>query len=1112
MAANQDQAMYLPVSSLLVKNSTKLNSEALHKILTMDFLGLDVYYPSLDLTLTLSDGEFAVSQKTSAIRISKDKKSVTVDWDGDCVENLKKISVNLGDSFTEKVKNGLYLPTTMTLSVNNDSINEKFAKTIYIMPEDYSASFFSSGTYKYSFINGINGLTKNSFKNNVYKNNKVIDAEKNIYLKNNDTNLCWAATASNMLTWTKWADEALKKTKYSGQTEDYVFNQFKTNFTNEGSSPYYAIKWYFNGDYPKNLPKSWAQAKKNSGNFLKTSATKYTHLDDGIDHLAAYIFSGDAVALSIGTDGGPGHAITCWGLEYDSRYDVSNTKWLTGIYITDSDDAKDVKNPADELVYVKLTWSAARKQYKLDSSYSSYPYYLESFSALSRVYPEDFAKEDPRTIVEVAKGSKSSKQNIGPNELQIVFSGALSEDDVVDGGESYVFAGASATNTTVTSGQQVVKGSAYSATIGQDGLQNVSGYAEGTIITSGGQVNVNAGRTSSLTVAAGGTFRVTLGSDTNSIVQGGGQAYVLANTLGTTIEADGLLQVASGGKTSAVTILQGGLAKILNKGCDYSANVLGHEIISSGGSAVAAKISAGGLQTVYGVSNKPRVLASGKLEQSAGKVSGLIVSSGGYAALLGASAIDSAAQVFGLQELYAGSAVKTQIKNGGEQIIQSAASVSSYVSSGGKMTLKSGAKVSNLYVAASGLEEISAGQDTYAAIYGSQAVLAGGLALSATVYNGGKQDVLGKASKTIVSSGGILTVQDQGLAKNITVNNGGKIVTSGQATLTNLTLKTSAQATLAVETIISGATSLDGAKLQAGTQDNLLRLAPKASLTLGQNVNLKNCFLDATDNTLTIKGQNNTLAYAAISKDTQFIYNISTVTPSAKKYLLTFTTDVQQSGNQNQIIFKNGQTLGTYKLTTNLLQAKNTAYTLSLGSTKLGTIKLNGQTLAKNGVTYSLKLTAKNINLTLAPKAGLMVKGTNSKTKLTGKNDSDIFYGSTKNDTITGKNGRDVCVYDNNAWGQDTIKKTSGTMTLVFNGLTKSKVKTSLKNSTMTITKANNSSQKLVIEGWNAATHNIVYTSGLTKFNKYVQASKPTTQQMTAARTEVWKKSGLAVS
>ena len=159
---------------------------------------------------------------------------------------------------------------------------------------------------------------------------------------------------------------------------------------------------------------------------------------------------------------------------------------------------------------------------------------------------------------------------------------------------------------------------------------------------------------------------------------------------------------------------------------------------------------------------------------------------------------------------------------------------------------------------------------------------------------------------------------------------------------------------------------------------------------------------------------------------------------------------------------------------------------------------------------YSVKTSGTQTNLTLAIKAGKMLKGTTGKDKLTGRAHSDIFYGSKGNDTITGKNGRDVAVYNKTAWGKDTIAKTSGTMTLLFKDLKASDIKKSLSGSTMTITKKSDSKQKITVKGWSNDTHNIVFGSGMKAFDKFITVTSPTTAQTTAARNEAFKKAGLA--
>ena len=158
---------------------------------------------------------------------------------------------------------------------------------------------------------------------------------------------------------------------------------------------------------------------------------------------------------------------------------------------------------------------------------------------------------------------------------------------------------------------------------------------------------------------------------------------------------------------------------------------------------------------------------------------------------------------------------------------------------------------------------------------------------------------------------------------------------------------------------------------------------------------------------------------------------------------------------------------------------------------------------------------AKNVvTLKLAVAAGKWLVNT-GKAALKGAANSDIFFGGKGNNTITGVNGRDVAVYRAaDAWGKDTIAATKGTMTLVLGGLTAKKVTRSLNKDTgvMTITKKVDTSQKITVKGWNAATHNIVYATAtaLKPFTTYLNAASPTDAQKQAAQNSVFKAAKLA--
>ncbi|MBR5734248.1 MAG: hypothetical protein IKX79_01735, partial [Desulfovibrionaceae bacterium] len=207
------------------------------------------------------------------------------------------------------------------------------------------------------------------------------------------------------------------------------------------------------------------------------------------------------------------------------------------------------------------------------------------------------------------------------------------------------------------------------------------------------------------------------------------------------------------------------------------------------------------------------------------------------------------------------------------------------------------------------------------------------------------------------------------------------------------------------------------------------------------------------------------------------------------------------------------QQTGSYKLSSKLDVANGTAFSIRLGTESLGTAKVNGAALSKHGVTYKVtEDSSSNVTLTLSLKAGstLKVRGTAGADTLTGTGNSDVFYGGKGNDVLAGVHGRDVAVYAKSSWGQDVIKATDGTMTLLFAGMKASDITQKKSGTSLVITRKSDSGQKITVQGWNDATHNIVFTDALTQFTKYVNAASPTTAQTNAARSEVWAKAGLA--
>ena len=201
-----------------------------------------------------------------------------------------------------------------------------------------------------------------------------IDAEK--LASANDSELCWAATASNMLWLTGWAQNNDIGMHFS--SEDEVFQFLISNYTNSGSRDYFGIKWVFDGVnivqatdgnsivYPENNSNDnskSAQIKADTSNETykdgiisgipaesvcdiydsSNSSNVAALLEDKIELLKEGFAIGLA-AFKYDDNGNSsnGHAITAMGYIKQLGENIVNA--IKGIFIADSDNDK---NPVD---------------------------------------------------------------------------------------------------------------------------------------------------------------------------------------------------------------------------------------------------------------------------------------------------------------------------------------------------------------------------------------------------------------------------------------------------------------------------------------------------------------------------------------------------------------------------------------------------------------------------------------------------------------------------------------------------------------------------------------------------------------------------------------------
>ena len=706
-------------------------------------------------------------------------------------------------------------------------------------------------------------------------------------------------------------------------------------------------------------------------------------------------------------------------------------------------------------------------------------------------------------------------------EQNVVSNGVVSGAVISSGGSQNVLAGGSAVATTVSAG----------------GLQHVSagGFASNSVVKTGGNMRISSGGKAiggnvagvQAVVTGGVASSVNLygvqnvtGSAFNTKVLNKATQIIYANgcAQGTTVNSGGTLRVSSGGKAVAATVNAGGVQHVFNGGFASNSVVKtgGTMRISSGGKAVggnvagvqavvtggvASSINVYGQQNVTGSAYNTKVLNKAtQTIYAGGCAQGTAVNSGGTLRVSsGGKAIAATVNAGGRMHVFKGGlATSGTVNNLGLQLISGGTATGVTVSAGGSQVLFSGGVASNSVVKVGGTMRISAGAKAVGGnVAGFQAVV--GVASAANIY--GQQNVVGTAYNTRVYNKAMQTIYAGGYAQGTTVNSGGLMAINGGGRSYKVTVNAGGSMTVLSGGLVNTVTAIGAVYLNGGAT-----LTGTAAVT----------------GSLNVAGVGNSVAALSVSGSGSIGFDLSGVNVSGTTYMLS-TSTAQSLGGSKSISLKASQSAGVYELASGFTLGSGARFDLVIGGVSKGTLSV-GSSVTIGNMSYSLSKSGTKLNLSIAkqeammltsmaaskmPVAGSMLKGTSAVNMLTGTANSDVFYGGAGNDTLYGSNGRDVAVYDTKNWGKDTIKSTSGTMTILFNGLSSSDVDVEILGSEAIISRKSDSSQNIVVEGWNAETHNIVYGGTLSAFNAYVNAASPTQAQQDAARTEVWKKTGL---
>ncbi len=166
-----------------------------------------------------------------------------------------------------------------------------------------------------------------------------------------DTAMCWAASASNVISW--WQNLNISSTTSSVPQNEEIFDTFRAIYTNGGGKAYYAYEWWVNGNWSVPTGSGWAGIDKGmpteytayaNGGFLSevydtslypiTIATSSNNPYSYSKAVVNALSNGYALTLSV-ENSGVAHAYTLWGAEYDI---TSNGYELTAVWLTNSDD------------------------------------------------------------------------------------------------------------------------------------------------------------------------------------------------------------------------------------------------------------------------------------------------------------------------------------------------------------------------------------------------------------------------------------------------------------------------------------------------------------------------------------------------------------------------------------------------------------------------------------------------------------------------------------------------------------------------------------------------------------------------------------------------------
>ena len=219
---------------------------------------------------------------------------------------------------------------------------------------------------------------------------EFIDAEK-LVPGNSDSNLCWAASCSNMLAYTGWAQRA------GFADEDEVFDLYNASFSNSAGFQRNGLAWFFNGvalgnNLGFNGPRIYNYP--NSGGYFSQYAYdmvcnwEFIRSVKQLNNMEERLRNGYGISPGIGIyrngELRGSHAITLWGFVTDTSLDKNNFDRFRYVFISDSDSdmvEKTDRTLADNKIHMKPAYDDGKGRLCFD-----YDEYEEPLKAVFEDY------------------------------------------------------------------------------------------------------------------------------------------------------------------------------------------------------------------------------------------------------------------------------------------------------------------------------------------------------------------------------------------------------------------------------------------------------------------------------------------------------------------------------------------------------------------------------------------------------------------------------------------------------------------------------------------------------------------------------------------------------